>query len=62
MGTVLRELRVAKEWTQEDLARKAKVTRSYIALLETGEKTNPSLAILKRLGKALGVPMATLLQ
>ena len=62
IGTVLTQLRARKQMTQEELSKKAKVTRSYIALLETGEKKNPSLAILQRLAKALGVPVTELLQ
>ena len=51
--------------TQEELAKAAKVTkvtRSYIAVLEAGHRNNPSLAILKRLAKALGVPVTALLE
>jgi transcriptional regulator with XRE-family HTH domain len=58
---MLRELRTAKEMTQEELAKRAKVTRSYIAVLEAGHKKNPSLAILKRLARALDVDIAELL-
>jgi len=59
---VLRELREAKGLTQVELAEKAKVERTYLTKLETGAKVNPSLAILKRLAKALGVPVAKLLE
>ena len=31
-------------------------------MIETGVRKNPSLAILKRLAKALGVPVAALLE
>ena len=48
--------------TQEELARRAKVSRGYLAALEAGHKKNPSLAILKRLAKALGVPVTELLE
>jgi transcriptional regulator with XRE-family HTH domain len=43
------------------LAKKAKVTAAYVAMIETGVRKNPSLAILKRLAKALGVPVTELL-
>jgi transcriptional regulator with XRE-family HTH domain len=36
--------------------------RSYLALLETGDRKNPSLDVLKRLAKALGVPVTALLE
>lgn len=48
--------------TQEELAKRAKVSRGYLASLEAGHKRNPSLAILQRLAKALGVPIAKLLR
>jgi transcriptional regulator with XRE-family HTH domain len=58
---VLRELRERREWAQEELAKRAKVTRSYIAVLEAGHKKNPSVAVLKRLAKALKVDVTELL-
>jgi transcriptional regulator with XRE-family HTH domain len=54
-------LRERREWTQEELAKRAKVTRSYIAVLEAGHKKNPSVAVLKRLAKALKVDVTELL-
>ncbi len=62
VGVMLRKLRRKKGLTQSELCRKAKLSQPYLALLETGEKTNPSLAILQRLAKALGVPITELLQ
>ena len=47
--------------TQEQVAKKAQVTRFYIAQLEGGIRKNPSLAVLKRIAKALGVPITELL-
>ncbi len=58
---MLKELREAKGLSQEDLARKAKVTRPYVTMLESGVKKNPSRATLKLLAKALGVPLMKLL-
>ena len=66
LAKVIRELR--GEMTQERLAKLAsrggppKVTRSYIALLETGRKRNPSVPILRKLARALGVPVGELLE
>ncbi len=62
MGTMLRTLRERKGLTQIELAKKAKVTQSYLAKMETGEKTNPSVAVAKRLAKALRVSISDLLQ
>jgi transcriptional regulator with XRE-family HTH domain len=58
---VIQELRESQEMTQRDLARKAQVTPGYIAQLEMGLRNNPSLAVLRRLAKALGVPVTELL-
>ncbi len=59
---MLRTLREEKGWTQEELAGKARVERSYLTKLETDAKVNPSLAVLKRLAKALRVPVTELLE
>ena len=62
LKTVLRALREDRGFTMAKLAERAKVPASYIANLETGKKSNPSLAVLKRLAKALGVPVTELLE
>ena len=46
---------------REQLARKAKVTRAYVSMMEAGKRKNPSLAVLQRLAKALGVSLTELL-
>jgi transcriptional regulator with XRE-family HTH domain len=48
--------------TQEELASKVKVTRFYISQLESGLRTNPSIPVLKRLAKALGVSVGELVE
>ena len=48
--------------TQVQLAKKAGVTQAYIAKLEAGDKANPTLDVLKRLARALGVPVTYLLE
>jgi transcriptional regulator with XRE-family HTH domain len=62
IGNVLQTQRAAKGLTQEDMAKRAKVARSYLAKLEAGHSKNPSLAVLQRLAKALGVPVTALLE
>ena len=59
---VITKLREGQRLTQRELAKKAKVTAAYVAMIETGVRKNPSLAILKRLAKALGVPVSRLLE
>lgn len=62
IGAVLKKLREAKGLSQQALAKKAKVTDAYIAMLETGVRKNPTVDTLKRLAKALDVPVRDLLE
>jgi transcriptional regulator with XRE-family HTH domain len=62
LGRVIKTLREAKGLSQVELAKQAKVARPYLVRLESGERKNPSLDILKRLAKALGVPVTELLE
>jgi XRE family transcriptional regulator, regulator of sulfur utilization len=50
-------LRREKKWTQQLLADRAGLPRSYVADLE-GARRNPSLHTLVRLANALGAPLA----
>ena len=61
LDQVMRELREKKGLTQEELAFKAKVTPGYVAQLELGIRKNPSLGVVRRLARALGVRLAELL-
>jgi transcriptional regulator with XRE-family HTH domain len=47
--------------TQFELANKSGTAQGYISELEAGDKKNPSIAVLKSLAKALGVPVTELL-
>ena len=55
LGEVVRELRERQGLTQAQLAERAQLALSYITLLESGQKTNLSPAVLGRLARALGV-------
>ena len=55
----LRRLRVARGITQESLAFDAKVAVPYISGIEQGSR-NPSLDVLDRLAKALGIDLCEL--
>jgi putative transcriptional regulator len=61
IGRMLKALRLERGYRQIDLAKRAKVTNVYLSQLENGKKKNPSLAVLRRLAKALGVPVTELL-
>jgi transcriptional regulator with XRE-family HTH domain len=54
VGQRIRELRKQLELSQEGLAYKAEVDRTYVTDVENGRR-NVSLQILERLIKALGV-------
>lgn len=61
LGQRIRELRTqgAKRWSQQDLARRARITPSYLSMIERGQRT-PNLDTLTIVAKALGVPVAEL--
>ncbi len=62
LSTVIRKLREERGLSQKALAERAGVTDAYITMIEKGKRKNPSLAILKRLARALGVPVGELLE
>ncbi|MCD6462939.1 MAG: helix-turn-helix transcriptional regulator [Thermotogae bacterium] len=53
IGEKLRRLRLSRGLTQEELATRADVTRSFISQLETN-KTSPSIETLEKILRALG--------
>ena len=61
LSSVIKTLRTARGLTQVELAKRAKVGQSYVAMLERGARKYPSLPVLQRLAKALGVPVTELL-
>lgn len=61
MKNKIRELRRELEWRQEDLARKAGVTRQTINAIEN-DKYNPTLVLAMRLARLLKTPVEELFQ
>ena len=59
-GEVIRELRKAKQISQEKLADVSKLDRSFISLLECGHK-QPSLITIFQLAKALNFSASKIL-
>jgi transcriptional regulator with XRE-family HTH domain len=57
----IKALRRAKDWSQERLAERAAIQRSYLADLERGGR-NPSVRTLVKIANALGVPASALLE
>ena len=61
LGARVRELRLAKGLTQEQLVERADLDRSYYADVERG-RTNASILILARVAQGLGVSLAVLFE
>ncbi|AMA73299.1 helix-turn-helix transcriptional regulator [Aneurinibacillus thermoaerophilus] len=56
----VRMVRNSKDMTQNELADKAGIAQAYLSEIETG-KTIPSIPVLRRIAKALGIMVAELL-
>lgn len=56
----MKALRIQRHWSQETLADKAYLHRTYIAGIESGTR-NPSLRSLIKIANAFRVPVADLL-
>ena len=59
---MIRRIREGRGLTQEDLAKRARVSQPYLSQIEAGTKKNPGVRIIQRLAKALGVPVTELLE
>lgn len=57
----LKRIRTKKGISQGDIARELKVSRGFVSTIENG-KTNPTLATISKLAKALGVSSGELLK
>ena len=60
-GGVVRELRLELGLTQAAVAKRARVTGSYLARVELGQ-VHPSMGVVQRIAAALGVSVAALLE
>jgi XRE family transcriptional regulator of biofilm formation len=61
IGTVISRLRERRDMSQAVLAKRARISQAYLSRLEAGIQKNPSIGVLKRLAKTLGVPVTALL-
>ena len=61
VATRIKMLRQRRRMTQEQLAKKAGIGRSFLARLETARQ-DPTLSTLEKLAKALGVKVARLIE
>lgn len=60
-GTVVRELREARGWTQEELAERANMNASYLGFVERGDNV-PTLTIIIQIAEGLRVEPGELLR
>ncbi|MCL5052113.1 MAG: helix-turn-helix domain-containing protein [Gammaproteobacteria bacterium] len=58
-GEAVRKARTAVGLTQEELADRSGLDRSYIGGVERGER-NPTLTVIEKIAKGLGVTLAEL--
>ena len=60
IGATIREMRVMRGMSQDDLSRAATVSRSYIANAEVG-RYRPSERVIARIAAALHVPQISII-
>lgn len=58
-GATIRAVREEKGWSQEEFAHRARIHVTYLSGLERGRR-NPTLNVIARLARALGVPLSRL--
>lgn len=59
-GSVVRSLREQQRWSQESLALRAEINRSFLGEIERGDAV-PSLTTMEKLSHALQLPLSHLL-
>ncbi|MDP9412791.1 MAG: helix-turn-helix domain-containing protein [Pseudomonadota bacterium] len=60
LGSNVRRLREAKGWSQEVFADEAGIHRTYVSDIERGAR-NPTISVVEKLARPLGVPAGSLL-
>lgn len=61
LGKRLREARISKGWSQELLADKVDLHRTYISMIERGEQ-NVAIDNISKIAKALNLPLERLFE
>ncbi|MEW8997925.1 MAG: helix-turn-helix domain-containing protein [Thermoanaerobacter sp.] len=56
IGDKIKKYRVLQKMTQKELAKKANISRSYLADVENG-RYNPSIEVLTAIANALNIPV-----
>lgn len=54
-GLLVQRERLARGWTQHDLAKRTGIGQQYLSAIERGNRPDPRLTTLRRLARALGV-------
>lgn len=62
LGRQIHAVRKRRRLTQTNVAMGAGITQQYVAELESGIRQNPSLTVIHKIAKALGVSMLALLR
>lgn len=57
----IRDFRYAKGWGPDELASRAKISRTALYQIERGSTNKPQAGTLRRISRALGVPLEVLL-
>lgn len=60
-GNRIRELRTARDWSQEEFADRCHIHRSHMGELERGE-VDPALTTLAKIAKGLGMKAGVILE
>jgi transcriptional regulator with XRE-family HTH domain len=60
LASNLRRLRLEKGWSQEDFADRAGIHRTYVSDIERGAR-NPTITVVEKLAKPLGITVGSLL-
>src|SRR5271168_779739 len=61
LGAHLKALRLAREWTLEELAERSGLSKPFLSRLESGNR-QPSIAAILTLARVFGVPMGSLFE
>ena len=61
VGRLIRKHRIAKGWSQEELADRASVHRTFVSSIERGVR-NPTVTSLHRIASALGLTVSEMLE
>lgn len=62
LGDRIRESRGARGWSLRELARRAGISHTHVAQIESGDVADPSVAKIVGIAGALGVPVESLLE